>query len=88
MKEPTVEPRWFVVNHGCGAEFTINTVEFCRNFRVGFTIRCPNCLQMVNEAVLGALYNFLGQYEALIRLFRADDFSIKEIENNRQDSDS
>ena len=80
MEVSKVEPRWFAIHHGCGSEFVVNTFEFCKNFRVGLTIRCPNCLQVVNEAELGALYNFLGQYEALIRLFSANGFSIREIE--------
>ena len=67
----------FRVTHTCGGSFTIDPKTFIENFEPGNTLRCLNCLVVIDEKLREELWKFFRKYIESIDFLRKGGFDIR-----------
>ena len=88
MEKKQNKGRWFLIQHKCGAEFTMNTVKIVELFDKGAPFKCPGCFEDINKEIKDNLKHFCSTYHILIHAFNKQHFQIGETEITDEDSGS
>ncbi len=79
MEKKQNKGRWFLIQHKCGAEFTINTANIIESFDKGDPFfKCPGCFKSISDKIQKELRNFCADYTRVINAFNEQDFQIRE----------
>ena len=87
MKSEKDGSRWFILGHGCGSTFTVNTSEFIEKINDNLELRCPNCFEEIGLNLLKTLEQFFGLYELLTDKLGKNNFTIREVFDQEIDSE-
>jgi len=88
MEKKQNKGRWFLIEHECGAMFTINTANIIKSFSKGDPLKCPGCFVNISNKTKDQLNHFCNIYEMVIDAFSEQSFQIRETEITAEDSGS